>query len=86
MVEAIELWQCAGCGRIEAPQPCIGVCRDHKLRMVDAADYEALRVEYERAAAVLRMIAASTPSEGRCIQHWRALQVRAREVLASAAD
>lgn len=93
MVEVIELWQCVGCGRIEAPQPCIGVCRDRKLRVVDAVKYEALRAECdrsltraERAEEVLRMIASSEPTEGHCGQHWRALRARARALLTTVED
>ena len=52
----VEAWRCIGCGRIEAPQPCIGVCEDRKVRLVDAADHEAalalLREAEERAAAL----------------------------------
>ena len=32
-------WQCIGCGRIEGPQPCIGVCQDRKVSFVFASDY-----------------------------------------------
>jgi len=27
-VARLNAWQCIGCGKIEAPQNCIGVCRD----------------------------------------------------------
>ena len=27
-VDIVTVWQCIGCGRIEAPQPGIGVCQD----------------------------------------------------------
>ena len=26
--ERIVAWQCIGCGRLEGPQPCVGVCQD----------------------------------------------------------
>ena len=32
-------WQGIGCGRIEGPQPCIGVCQDRKVSFVFASDY-----------------------------------------------
>ena len=35
-------WQCIGCGRIEGPQPCIGVCQDRKVSFVCASDYAAV--------------------------------------------
>ena len=39
--QVVEAWRCIGCGRIEAPRPCIGVCEDRKVRLVDAAHHEA---------------------------------------------
>ncbi len=64
----VEAWRCIGCGRIEAPQPCIGVCDDRKVRFVLAADYEAalalLREAEERAAALEGLVRrlAQTPA------------------------
>ena len=56
----VEAWRCTGCGRIEALQPCIGVCEDRKVRLVDAADHEAafmlLREAEERAAALEALV------------------------------
>ena len=34
MAEYIQAWQCIGCGKIEAPQLCIGVCRDRKVLFI----------------------------------------------------
>ena len=52
MAETIRGWQCIGCGRVEAPQNCIGVCRDRKVVLVYASELaeaegrvEALRGE-----------------------------------------
>lgn len=88
-MDVIEVWQCIGCGRIEAPQPCIGVCRDRKRRVVDAGEAEAALAEaaqkLERYAAVLRQIASTTPRADACERHWAALQQRAREALGEAA-
>jgi hypothetical protein len=88
MTERVTAWQCIGCGRIEAPQQCIGVCRDRKVEYVDAADYDAalaqLQVAGARAealATVVRQIANTTPREGECERTWRALQDRARKAL-----
>ena len=90
MTDIIEAWQCAGCGRIEAPQPCIGVCRDHKIRMVDKDDYELaldqLREAQDRLASatqLLSRLAHSTPREGYWKQSYLTLQALARELLAS---
>jgi hypothetical protein len=31
MKDYVKAWQCIGCGKIEAPQACIGVCQDRKV-------------------------------------------------------
>ena len=51
-VETVEAWQCVGCGRLQAERPCIGVCTDKKIELVQAADYAALawRVEATEGA------------------------------------
>jgi hypothetical protein len=74
MAETIKAWQCIGCGRVEADGRCIGICEDRPVRLVSAADYEAL------AAFVLRL-AASTPREGQWERSYRALQREARGLL-----
>ena len=82
MPEVLDIWQCIGCGRIEeVPQTCIGVCRTVKRPMVDNADYQALQAQAETYAAVLRLIAGSTPRAATCLEHWRALQAQARAAL-----
>lgn len=85
MSDIITAWQCIGCGRIEAPQQCIGVCQDRKLEMVDArahvAALDALRARIEAAEVVLRQIAHTTPHAGEIEATWLALQRRARKVL-----
>jgi hypothetical protein len=90
MAERITAWQCIGCGRIEAPQPCVGVCSDRKVELANAADlYAALsalaraRSQAEQLAAVVRQIAHTTPRAGACARTWRALQERARAALAA---
>lgn len=94
MTERMTAWQCIGCGRIEGPRPCIGVCQDRKVDFVYASDHdEALaqlalaRRQVETLAVLVRQIAHTTPREGEWERTWRALQVRARralEVLAGA--
>ena len=80
-VDRMEVFQCIGCGKIEAPQPCIGVCRDRRTQLVYAEDYDRLVAEADALRAVLRQIAAITPHEGECLRSWQALQARARSVL-----
>ncbi len=83
MPEYLDVWQCIGCGRVEeVPQTCIGVCRTVKRKLVDQKDYDAIALRLERYAEVLRLIAASTPRREACLEHWHALQSRARAALA----
>ncbi len=85
MVDRVTVWQCIGCGRIEASQQCIGLCRDRKMEIVDADEHDAevqgLRRQSEALAAVVRQIANTTPRKGECERTWQALQARAREAL-----
>jgi len=84
----VEASHCIGCGRIEAPQPCVGVCEDRKVRLVDAADHEAalalLHEAEERAAALeglVRRLARTRPRAGAWEQSYRALQEEAQRAL-----
>jgi hypothetical protein len=84
----VEAWRCIGCGRIEASQPCIGVCQDQKVRLVDAADYEAvlalLREAEEKADALeglVRRLAQTRPRAGAWEQSYKALQDDAQRML-----
>ncbi len=81
-VERIQGWRCIGCGKVDAPRPCIGVCQDRKCELVLAADYDALFAHAKLQAAVLSLIASVTPREGEIAATWSALQKRARQVLA----
>ena len=78
--QRIKVWQCIGCGRIDDPKPCVGICRDQKVEYVLAADHDR---ELKELRAVLEIIARTTPREGEALHHWQALQKRAREALAS---
>ena len=67
----VEAWRCIGCGRIEAPQPCIGVCEYRKARFGDAVDHEAalqlLGEAQERGKALeilVRRLAQTRPEPG----------------------
>jgi hypothetical protein len=80
-VERLKVWQCIGCGKIEAPQPCIGVCRDRKAELVYGDDYDSLGAETNALRELARLIASITPREGEWESSYRALQRRARELL-----
>jgi hypothetical protein len=79
-IDRIKVWQCVGCGRIDDPQPCVGICRDVKVEYVLAADHDRA---VEALLKVARAIARTTPREGECVRHWRALQAQARRALES---
>ncbi len=90
MNDPIPAWQCIGCGRIEAPQPCIGVCQDRKVLLVPMSDHqEALDTiqqmigEIDGMQRVLTRIACSTPREGQWENSYRATQAEAKALLAS---
>jgi hypothetical protein len=72
--ERIKVWQCVGCGRIDHPQPCVGICRDQKAEFVAASDYDRLE-------ALLHRIAFTTPKQGEFESAWRAFQRDARALL-----
>ena len=84
-------WQCIGCGRIEGPQPCIGVCQDRKVSFVYASDHAAVLSRLldaeDRIAALeslARRMALSTPRAGEWERGYRSLQDEARRVLKGA--
>ena len=93
MAETIKGWQCIGCGRVEAPQNCIGVCRDRKVELVYAselADAEGrlsrARDEIAALRALLVKLAGTKPRDGQWERSWRSLQDGARDLLAKHAD
>ena len=89
MTDYIQAWQCIGCGRIEAPQTCLGVCRDRKILMVAKDDHDRLaaelaqaRAQVESAIAMLSRVVHSTPRGDQWERSYRALQEQAREAIA----
>ncbi|MEO5621951.1 MAG: hypothetical protein ABJB02_08435 [Dokdonella sp.] len=94
MGDYIKAWQCIGCGKIEAPQTCIGVCQDRKVLLVPLVDHEEALAEIQRVYgqlqdmhSVLSRLALSTPRAGQWEPSYRTLQEQARGVLAAhAAD
>jgi hypothetical protein len=49
MNDYVKAWQCIGCGKIEAPQTCIGVCQDRKVEFVYADEHEEALAQLEVA-------------------------------------
>src|SRR5215470_19712221 len=92
MTDYVKAWQCIGCGMIEAPQTCIGVCEYRRAELVYAFDYEqalaqgaAARQRDEALVTLVRQLAYTTPREGEWERSYRALQEEARHVLATLA-
>ena len=89
MADIMKAWQCIGCGRIEAPQNCVGICQDRKVDLVYAGELDAMRAASDAASghvelleAVVRRLARTTPRDGEWERSWRALQADARRALA----
>jgi len=53
MTEPIPAWQCIGCGRIEAPQTCIGVCQDRRVEFVYASEHAEAEAELAAVRSAL---------------------------------
>ena len=90
MNEYVKAWQCIGCGKIDAPQNCIGVCQDRKVELVYAFEYEEVQAQADRARdranaleAVVRQIAYTRPRNGEWERSFRALQAQARRALSA---
>jgi hypothetical protein len=48
-IDRFATWHCPNCGRVEAPQDCLGICVRRPVEMVPAADYDEARARYEAA-------------------------------------
>lgn len=86
--ERVTVWECIGCGKIEGPQPCIGVCQDRRVEFVYAADYDGksrgmaeLRRQMDILTMLVRQIACTTPHGVGCERTYRVMQNRARRIL-----
>jgi len=81
MTQRIKVWQCIGCGRIDHPQPCVGICQDRPAEFVPASEYDALEARTAQLEALVRRIAFTTPRPGDFESAWRALQQASRAAL-----
>lgn len=89
MSEQFTAWQCIGCGRIEAPQTCIGICQDRKIELVYAFEHKKAleqlteaRLERDRLVALLRRLAFTTPRDDDWKRAFLKFQEEARKRLA----
>ncbi|SFN62045.1 hypothetical protein [Dokdonella immobilis] len=93
MDDPIPAWQCIGCGRIEAPQTCIGVCQDRKVFLVPLQDHQEALGQIQQMLGqidamqrVLARIAHTTPRAGQWEASYRTIQAEAKALLASLPD
>ena len=89
MTETVKAWQCIGCGKIEAPQTCIGVCQDRKVEFVHASEHEEVLAQLDLARrrasaleALARRLAGTNPHKDGWEASYRAMQEQARSMLA----
>jgi hypothetical protein len=76
------------CGKIEAPQTCIGICQDRKVELVHRykheetlAQLEAARHQVHALAALAQRLARTTPHDDEWERSYQALQWEARRTL-----
>jgi len=93
MTDYVKAWQCIGCGKIEAPQTCIGICQDRKVQFVYASEHEDVLAQARHAQhradvleALVRQLACTTPRKGQWESSYRALQNQARRAVAGFAQ
>ena len=86
--DTIQAWQCIGCGRIEAPQNCVGICQDRRVEFVYAFEHaeterelDAARRQRDALFALVRRLAYSRPRADEWERSYRALQAQARAAL-----
>ena len=86
----MKAWQCIGCGRIEAPQTCVGVCEYGRIEVMHTWEHEqALEEERRRWARYEKLVhrlARVTPRAGEWERTYRALQDEARRLAGVRSD
>ena len=76
-----KAWECTGCGRVEAPRPCLGICSDRAVELVHAEHYRRLEADNAQMRQLILRLARTTPHHERWEAGYRALQRRALELL-----
>lgn len=80
-MEPIKVWQCIGCGRVEGPAQCIGVCQDRIAELVDVSELRKAEARIESMRALLAWVVHTTPRDGEWERTYRAFQDKARALL-----
>ncbi len=88
MTQGVEAWQCIGCGRIDAPQTCVGICEYRRVRFVHASDHEAAltaasaaRREADIFGMLARRLVHTSPRPGEWERCYKAMQEHAHRAL-----
>ncbi len=91
MADIIQALECIGCGKLEGPRPCIGICQDRIVDLVYASEYkqavaraELLQEQGKAFERLAKQLAWTTPRNGEWERSFRTLQEQARRVLSSA--
>ena len=67
-VDVIEGWGCPRCGRVDAPQPCLGICVRRPGVVADVAEYRDYAGHAQRMAETDRALLPSRMSSAACIR------------------
>jgi hypothetical protein len=81
-------WWCPDCGKLEAPQPCLGICVWRRVEWVNQEVYEQHRQntlaeleQEDRLRRLLRRLTLVTPRPGQWHRSWNALRAEAQRAL-----
>jgi hypothetical protein len=87
-IEVVQAWGCPRCGRVDAPQPCLGVCIFRPRTVADAREYRQLAPRAEQAATtdralsgIARLISTVRPRPGQDEATLTAVRARTRHAL-----
>jgi hypothetical protein len=86
-LETVTVWRCQDCGGLDAPQPCIGVCKWYASEWIDALQVDrAARMASDdedterRLVGLLGRLAHSTPHDEDWERSVRALRAEAQSI------
>jgi len=82
----MSAWQCIGCGRLDSDAQCLGICQDRKVAVVSATDYGEAPRTVDELRLFIRQLALVNPRDGNWERSYKALQERARRLLAAAEE
>ena len=60
MAEYMKALECIGCGKLEGPRPCIGVCQDQIVELVYAYEHRDALARAELAERQAKALSGSS--------------------------